>query len=229
MSVLFWHCFFLFSFVKSNMFTWLMCVRARVYWTSIANLFARQKYEQKRTETENCDWNDSGDGGGGASGTFDWDPFIWRYLWCFHLKIIRSAAPVFFIVSSAVHAFWQRHQLLIVIISATLTISNVWFSVFFVVIIFYFAQSHRAFNFCRSHTRRSNDALLRTKQRKTRSIVRGPFGIDLTFFTFHLRNYIINDFFLLLNRFLRNSPLPGGNFIHSAQMNRSSKIIIKRK
>lgn len=58
----------------------------------IANLFARQKYEQKRTEKWNweyCDQNDSGDG---ASGAFDWDPFIWRYLWCFHLKIIRSAA-----------------------------------------------------------------------------------------------------------------------------------------
>lgn len=158
MFVLFWHRMILLFLLNFS--------DERVYWTSIANLFARQRYEQKRTEKGNCDWNDSGDGGrGGASGTFDWDPFVWRYLWCFHLKIIRSAAQEFFSLYTHFDSgtgfqsssSWQHIDNFQCLIFCFF---------FFVVIIFHFAKSHRAFNFYRSHTRNSNDGLCCARKQK---------------------------------------------------------------
>lgn len=113
-----------------------------VHWTSISEFVCTSKVkaemnEHATTAKKDCSkrmrtslpwlqwqWQR----GGGASGTIDWDPFIWRYLWCFHLKIIRGAAHLDFFMPFNVHTFWQRHQLLIVIIISQMhwQFFNVW-------------------------------------------------------------------------------------------------------
>lgn len=144
-----------------------MCTRAWVYWTSIANLFARQKYEQKRNrrrKIENIVIEMTVAAAMVVTAmaalrallieilSFDviYDVFISK----------SSEAPLNFFssflsfsrcaVCYAVHAFWQRHQLLIVII-----LKHHWqFSMFdfLLLIIFLFCKvSSCRFNFYRSH------------------------------------------------------------------------------